>query len=144
MYYEIKSRLELEKGAFATENILKLLELYAKESKKVKSEFVADLIIEDFWKDLNNFYDTIHIQLEKYGVENVVETLTTFYDGKIIRRMNGLATFEKLLKIHIETFLLEIVNFTDKSWDEVLSKKELLDGIKILKEDNFTFEDLFY
>lgn len=143
--YNFKSRLQLEKGVFSEENILKLLELYATECTLVNCEYVSELIIEDFWKDLDFFYSNIHNELNKLGCEYAIEILTTFNDGKITRRLSGLETFEKLLKIHLDTFLLEAVNFSDgKSWQDILTKNEILSAIKIFKEDNFDFNSLFF
>lgn len=143
--YNFESRLQLEKGAFCEENILKLLELYATECKLVNCEYVSDLIIEEFWKDLDYFYSNIHNELNKLGCEYAIEILTTFNDGKITRRLSGLETFEKLLKIHLDTFLLEIVNFSaGKSWKDILTKEDILSAIKIFKEDNFDFYNLFF
>lgn len=142
--YNFKSRLQLEKGAFCEENILKLLELYANECTLVNCEYVSELIIEEFWKDLDYFYSNIHNELNNLGAEYAIEILTTFYDGKITRRLSGLQAFEKLLKIHLDTFLLEIVNFSGgKSWNDTLSKEDILSAIKIFKEDNFNFNSLF-
>ena len=143
--YNFNSRLQLEKGVFSVVNILKLLELYATECKLVNCEYVSELIIEEFWKDLDYFYSNIHNELNKLGCEYAIEILTTFNDGKITRRLSGLETFEKLLKIHLDTFLLEAVNFSSgKSWNDTLTKEDILSAIEIFKEDNFDFYNLFF
>ena len=143
----IESRLQLEKGAFAKENILKLLELYATECKLVNCEYVVDLIIEDFWKDLDYFSENYEQQLNNYDWKNVICDITTFYSEskQRIKALKGILIFEELLSIHINTYLLEIVNCTvDKSWDDTLTKNEILSGISFLNESDLDFDSLFY
>lgn len=143
----IESRLQLEKGAFAKENILKLLELYATECTLVNCEYVSDLIIEDFWKDLDYFSENYEQQLNNYDLENVICDITTFYSEskQRIKALKGILIFEELLSIHINTYLLEIVNCTvNKSWNDILTKNEILSGISFLNESSLDFDSLFY
>ena len=145
--YNFQSRLQIEKGAFAKENILKLLELYATECKAVNCECVADLIIEDFWKDLDYFSENYEQQLNNYEWKNVVCDITTFYSEskQRIKALKGILIFEELLSIHINTYLLEIVNCTvNKSWNDILTKNEILSGISFLNESSLVFDSLFY
>lgn len=141
------SRLQLEKGAFAKENILKLLELYATECTKVECEYVSELIIEDFWKDLDYFSENYEQQLNNYDWENVICDITTFYSEskQRIKALKGILIFDELLAIHINTYLLEIVNCTmNKSWNDTLTKNEILSGISFLNESDLDFDSLFY
>ena len=145
--YNFNSRLQLEKGAFAKENILKLLELYATECTLVNCESVADLIIEDFWKDLDYFSENYEQQLNNYDWKNVICDITTFYSEskQRIKALKGILIFEELLSIHINTYLLEIVNCTiNKSWNDTLTKNEILSGISFLNESSLDFDSLFY
>lgn len=145
--YNFESRLQIEKGAFAKENILKLLELYANECAKVNCEYVSELIIVEFWKDLDYFSVNYEQQLKNYGWENVICDISTFYSesNQRIKALKGILIFEELLSIHINTYLLEIVNCTvDKNWNDILTKNEILSGISFLNESDLDFDSLFY
>ena len=145
--YNFESRLQLEKGAFEKENILKLLELYATECKAVNCEYVSELIIEEFWKDLDYFSENYEKELQNYGWNNVVCDISTFYSEskQRIKALKGILIFEELLSIHLNAYLLEIVNCTvGKDWNDILTKNEILSGIEFLSESDLDFDSLFY
>ena len=73
--------------------------------------------------------------------------ITTFYSESKQRTkaLKGILIFEELLSIHINTYLLEIVNCTmNKSWNDTLTKNEILSGISFLNESSLDFDSLFY